>query len=160
MKQIMKRAWEIAREAVAQFGGKIREYFGESLRIAWAEFKMPAKKTVFDLVPELEKMGFKRWQKVGNGKSFDRLYVDAREIGLEVSYYKTGNVSGATFDGYSISNSEARRMMASKTYIDLIARRIYSDNAIICNKVCEICGVDPVVDYSYSGKATIVNFSI
>lgn len=40
-KQIMVRAWEIAKAAVAQFGGKAREYFAESLRIAWTEAKTP-----------------------------------------------------------------------------------------------------------------------
>lgn len=39
MKQIMKRAWEIAKNGVAQFGGKVREYFAEALTIAWKEFK-------------------------------------------------------------------------------------------------------------------------
>jgi hypothetical protein len=33
----MTRAWEIARAAVAKFGGKIREFFAESLKSAWAE---------------------------------------------------------------------------------------------------------------------------
>lgn len=37
--QIMSRAWEIAREAAAQFGGKAKEFFAESLRQAWAETK-------------------------------------------------------------------------------------------------------------------------
>lgn len=38
-KQIMKRAWEIANQAVKKFGGKAREYFSISLRMAWAEVK-------------------------------------------------------------------------------------------------------------------------
>lgn len=36
-KSVMNRAWEIARAAVAKFGGKVREYFAESLKLAWAE---------------------------------------------------------------------------------------------------------------------------
>ena len=35
----MKRAWEIAKEAVVKFGGKAIEYIAESLKIAWSEFK-------------------------------------------------------------------------------------------------------------------------
>lgn len=116
-------------------------------------------KNIFERIPELEAMGFKRWQKTGNGKSFDRLYVDARNLGLDVSYYKTGNVSGATFDGYKISNCEARRMLASKTYIDLIGHRIYSDNFDLAKKVAEICGLD-TSDYEYVGKAVIYKFFI
>jgi hypothetical protein len=34
---IMTRAWVIAREAAARFGGSSRAYFAESLRLAWAE---------------------------------------------------------------------------------------------------------------------------
>ena len=135
MKEIMKRAWQIAKEAVTKFGGSACEYFGEALRMAWAERKAP--KDVLDRIEELEAMGFKRWTKNG----MDRLYVDARRIGLEVDYYKTGNVSGATFNNCSISNSEARRMLSSKTYIDLIKRQIVSDNYTLAVKVAEICGV-------------------
>lgn len=36
---VMKRAWEIARTAVEEFGGKVREYFRASLIQAWAEKK-------------------------------------------------------------------------------------------------------------------------
>ena len=40
MKEVMIRAWEIAREGVKKFGGKVKEYIAEALRIAWKEFKM------------------------------------------------------------------------------------------------------------------------
>lgn len=36
---LMKRAWEIARQGQAQFGGKVRSYFAEALKMAWAEVK-------------------------------------------------------------------------------------------------------------------------
>lgn len=39
LQNIMKRAWEIAKEAVKRFGGKCREYFSEALRQAWDESK-------------------------------------------------------------------------------------------------------------------------
>lgn len=38
-KKVMQRAWELARQGVKQFGGKAREYFTVSLRMAWAEIK-------------------------------------------------------------------------------------------------------------------------
>lgn len=41
-KQIMKRAWEIAREASVKFGGSSKSYFSESLRISWSEYKLPS----------------------------------------------------------------------------------------------------------------------
>lgn len=39
MKNVMVRAWEIAKEAVIKFGGNVKEYFSESLKQAWSEFK-------------------------------------------------------------------------------------------------------------------------
>lgn len=38
-KQIMKRAWEIAREGQKKFGGKVREYIAIALKLAWKEVK-------------------------------------------------------------------------------------------------------------------------
>ncbi|ETK25823.1 hypothetical protein ERIC1_2c00110 [Paenibacillus larvae subsp. larvae DSM 25719] len=35
MKNVMKKAWEIAKEGVKKFGGKVTEYFAEALRMAW-----------------------------------------------------------------------------------------------------------------------------
>lgn len=49
MKQVMKRAWEIAKAGVAKFGGKVREYFAASLALAWKEIKAMTNKAV-DLV--------------------------------------------------------------------------------------------------------------
>lgn len=39
MKNVMVRAWEIAKEAVAKFGGKVKEYFAQALAMAWKEVK-------------------------------------------------------------------------------------------------------------------------
>lgn len=39
MKNVMTMAWEIARKGAAQFGGKVKEYFAEALKMAWAEVK-------------------------------------------------------------------------------------------------------------------------
>ncbi|MBY9080968.1 hypothetical protein KIH86_02900 [Paenibacillus sp. HN-1] len=41
MKNIMVRAWEIARTAVVRFGGKVQEYMAMALRQAWAEARKP-----------------------------------------------------------------------------------------------------------------------
>lgn len=32
---VMKRAWEIAKEGQKKFGGKVKEYFAQALRMAW-----------------------------------------------------------------------------------------------------------------------------
>ena len=75
-------------------------------------------------IASLEKRGFKRWQK----GSMDRLYVNASTLGLECSYYKTGNISGAWFQGSQISHAEGGRMQAAKTYIDVADGTVHSDN--------------------------------
>lgn len=86
------------------------------------------------MIKELEAKGFKRWQK-GN---MDRLYVNAANLGLNCEYYKTGNVMYAEFCGETVSNCEARRMKASKTYIDVHTGKAYSDNNTLRDKVNEI----------------------
>ena len=62
-----------------------------------------------------EEAGFNRWTK-GN---HDRLYINAEQLGLEVTRYKSGNVKSATWQGERISNADANRLMASKVYIDI-----------------------------------------
>lgn len=39
MKNVMKKAWEIAREGAKKFGGKASDYIAEALRMAWALIK-------------------------------------------------------------------------------------------------------------------------
>ncbi len=136
-KKVMKRAWEIVKKAIENFGGKAAQYISEALRMAWKEIKMEGKK-VIDRIEELEAMGFKRWTKAG----MDRLYINASALGLNCTYYKTGNVSNAWFDGYEISNCEARRMKASKTYIDIKTEKVYSDNTTLAEKAAEISGCE------------------
>jgi len=46
MKNVMVRAWEIARKAVVKFGGKIKEYFAQALAMAWKENKKGVNKMV------------------------------------------------------------------------------------------------------------------
>ncbi|WP_201280788.1 hypothetical protein [Paenibacillus lutrae] len=41
MKNVMVRAWEIAKSAVVKFGGKVKEYFSQALTMAWKETKAP-----------------------------------------------------------------------------------------------------------------------
>lgn len=122
--QVMSRAWEIARAAATIFGGRPIEYIrGGAVKMAWAEAShKPATKA--QLIEALEAKGFKRWQK-GN---FDRLYINAGALGLVCSYYRTGNISDAEFCGSQISNCEARRMKASKTFIDVKTWKLHSDN--------------------------------
>src|SRR5690625_2402189 len=36
---VMRSAWDIARKGQSRFGGSVKEYFAEALRIAWAIIK-------------------------------------------------------------------------------------------------------------------------
>lgn len=49
---------------------------------------------------------------------------------MKISYYNSGNISGASINGESISNSEANRIknMAYDCYIDLIKDEIVVDD--------------------------------
>ena len=89
-------------------------------------------------IKELEGKGFKRWIK-GN---LDRLYINAAQLGLVCSYYKTGNVSSATFNGNSVSNCEARRMKGSKTFIDVKTGKVYSDNDLLEKVAAELADLE------------------
>lgn len=76
-----------------------------------------------DVIKALEKLGFNRWTK-GN---IDRLYISASQLGLVCTYYKTGNISTAEFQGERISNSKAGRMMGAKTFLDLKTDKVTSN---------------------------------
>ena len=96
------------------------------------------KANLIESIPDLEKLGFKRWTK-GN---MDRMYINARDLGLDLSYYKTGNISGATLDGEHISNSFGRDLKAAKTYIDLNRALIVSDSPTLARKVAKLLGIE------------------
>lgn len=76
------------------------------------------------MIEKLAAKGFSRWTK---GK-YDRMYINAKDLGLDCEYYKTGNIADATFRGEGVSNSEAYRMKAAKTYIDIATGEVVSDN--------------------------------
>lgn len=137
MKKVMKKAWEIAKEAAKRFGGRAIEYIALALREAWKGIKTMAK-DITERIEELEAMGFKRWQKNG----MDRMYINASVLGLTCTYYKTGNIQSAVFNGVDISNSEAYRIKNAKTYIDLNKKCIVSDSARLAAATADMIGTD------------------
>ena len=66
-------------------------------------------------IEALEKAGFNRWTKNG----MDRLYASKEAMQLELTYYKTGNISSAALMGEKISHGKAYKMISSKIYIDI-----------------------------------------
>lgn len=75
-------------------------------------------------IAALEEKGFRRWTK----GTMDRLYINAETLGLELDYYKSGNISSATYRGESISNRRGGEMRAAKTYIDIETGELHSTN--------------------------------
>lgn len=90
------------------------------------------------MIETMESRGFKRWTKAGK----DRMYINATNLGLVYTTYKTGNISSARFGEDEISNAEARRMLSSKTYVDLVQGVIVSDNATLANAAAELSGLE------------------
>ena len=76
-------------------------------------------------ISALESKGFKRWQKNG----MDRLYINATRLGLELTFYNTGNVRSAAFNGEWISNSRGRGLRDCKTYIDVADGSVHSGDS-------------------------------
>ena len=74
-------------------------------------------------IAAMENLGFKRWAKHGR----DRLYINYWELGVEYSYYNSGNICGCKVGDEYVSNSEGGRIKGSKFYIDLKKRAICID---------------------------------
>lgn len=86
------------------------------------------------MIAKLEAKGGKRWIK-GN---MDRMYFNATMLGLELEYYKTGNIRDASFRGMGLSNSMGGRYKAAKTYIDLATGTVHSDFDCLADAVREL----------------------
>lgn len=74
------------------------------------------------MIAALENKGFNRWTK----GTMDRLYIYATKLGLELTYYKTGNIRSAYLNGESISNSRGYNYKSAKTYIDIATGKVFS----------------------------------
>ena len=87
------------------------------------------------MIKALEAKGFKRWTK----GDMDRMYINP-ETALDFEYttYKTGNISWAALNGEKISNSWAREIVSSKTYIDVNTGALVSNNNTMRDAAQEI----------------------
>src|SRR5699024_10394838 len=99
MKNVMTRAWEIAREGYIKFGGKVVEYFAEALRMAWAEVKAAKEKVEIALAPGSRK--HKSWLAVIKGPHakfrLDREFLESDVDGAKV--FNVGNGIYKACDG-------------------------------------------------------------
>ena len=89
-------------------------------------------------IAELISKGFSRWTK-GN---LDRLYINATQLGLVCSYYKTGNIRSAEFNGASISNYRGYKLKAAKTFIDIKTGRVHSDYPELAEAAAALAGIE------------------
>jgi len=85
------------------------------------------------IIKILVEAGGKLWQKQTERGNYSRVYFNsdtiAEAIGLEISRYHSGNISGASLDGDGISNSEGGRILSylgGKFYFD------FSDGQFHC----------------------------
>lgn len=108
--ELFKAAHALAKQAI-QPGDHYGTTFGAALKSLMAK--------PVDLEGALTKLGGRLWEK----GSMRRIYFNDLErwMGLTISRYNTGNISGARLNGERISNSQARRMLNAidKLWFDL-----------------------------------------
>lgn len=70
---------------------------------------------------KLEALGIDAW---GCG-DMKRYYINSDKLeavfGLEIGYYKSGNISSARLNGEGISNSKAAKLIGQKIYFDAVS---------------------------------------
>lgn len=138
LKNIMTRAWEIAKEAVVNYGGKAVEYIAGAMKMAWAETKVAVDPKI---IRELEVKGAKRWSK----GSHDRLYLNRAGnylANIKVEYNKKGKWQNPTLDGEYLSNRGYGKVTNQiyNAYIDLKTGILelyvnYNDDAELAERV-------------------------
>ncbi|WP_312738310.1 hypothetical protein [Atlantibacter hermannii] len=116
-------AWSIARNAAAMFGGSVKSYFAESLKLAYAQQSQP----VISTEQKLLDLGMRVW----TGGNHRRIYVNAEHwaevFGLVIDVYKTGNIKSAALNGETISNTKAYKLIALRPYFDCNTQKFVSN---------------------------------
>jgi hypothetical protein len=139
---LFSNAWNIARNAASQFGGSVKSYFSESLKLAYVQMSVPAELTI----ETCERLGGKLWEKNGMCRVYFNEDVVGRIINFEYSTYKTGNISLAWLNGSVISNCRAASirdmLLNTKFWFDaadgkMHARGVDSRNLSV-DDVCEL----------------------
>jgi hypothetical protein len=107
MQNVMRKAWEIARAAQKKFGGKVREYFAEALRMAWRIVKGMEKgfEKMKDVVKEVTG---REWKNYGK----HRVYIEANIKLIEQKEIR-GNIVGSL------------RRIEGKWYYDVPTGKMY-----------------------------------
>lgn len=81
MKNVMTKAWEIARKGAKKYGGSVKQYFAEALKMAWAIVKQTATTVTIQLAEGSRK--HKTWVARIAGTharyGLDRKFIDGAE---------------------------------------------------------------------------------
>lgn len=103
-------AWNISREAAVKFGGSVKSYFSEALKMTYKS--EPKKTTATDIENELISRGLKVWVK----NDLRRIYINGLSDAIKVLGY----------DGYQ-SNAFHRQCAAAKNYFDCVTGEFITD---------------------------------
>lgn len=139
----MKKANDMRLEASRKRKARKTEKELESATEATNPAEQSKEKAGFtdDEINTLTDRGFNRWtKKLSNGKVMDRLYIKPEYLGLELTRYKSGNISSAKFNGETISNSEARRIEGTKCYVDVATKEVVCDREDLKQAAQEVVG--------------------
>ncbi|HGG5993922.1 TPA: hypothetical protein ACJG4C_002896 [Salmonella enterica subsp. diarizonae serovar 61:r:z53] len=93
-------AWNISRDAVAKFGGSVKSYFAESLKLAYSRTRLVTLEACL-------KIGGKLWEKNGMHRVYFNGDIVSAVVGFEYDTYKTGNIKWACLGDASLANGRA-----------------------------------------------------
>ncbi|EDX0373175.1 hypothetical protein GTL21_003882 [Salmonella enterica] len=116
-------AWNMSRDAAAKFGGSVKSYFAESLKLAYGRTRLVTLEACL-------KIGGKVWEKNGMRRVYFNGDIVAAAVGFEYDTYKTGNVKWACLGDASLANGRAnavRTMIYSgKFWFDTADNKIHA----------------------------------
>ncbi|EAS2153920.1 hypothetical protein BBD74_12550 [Salmonella enterica] len=93
-------AWNTSRDAAAKFGGSVKSYFAESLKLAYGRTRLVTLEACL-------KIGGKLWEKNGMRRVYFNGDIVAAAVGFEYDTYKTGNIKWARLGDASLANGRA-----------------------------------------------------
>ncbi|EAY1186688.1 hypothetical protein C7078_001419 [Salmonella enterica] len=93
-------AWNMSRDAAAKFGGSVKSYFAESLKLAYSRTRLVTLESCL-------KIGGKLWEKNGMRRVYFNGDIVAAAVGFEYDTYKTGNIKWACLGDASLANGRA-----------------------------------------------------
>lgn len=133
MKNVMAKAWEIAREGVRKFGGKVKQYFAVALKMAWDEVKEATKSVEEKALEAFDKIA-RRWSNrdaeqkitIWEKGAHKRIYLNVYKQNTQSYVYidvNTGNVFASNDKNSTMRNA-----------IDVYAQFVITNKEYFINK--------------------------